>query len=85
MKKILLNSVKNMFFTISEDKKGDISIGISPCSTCGKPLNNTSVDFGMDCENNCGRKAFDKLPEDHPTKKAMKMLKFFFKTMEEKQ
>jgi hypothetical protein len=35
---------------------GGVSLSFS-CKSCGLPLSKTSYDFGMDCANDCGRKA----------------------------
>jgi len=29
------------------------------CKQCGEPISKTSVDFGMDCKNDCARRAFE--------------------------
>jgi hypothetical protein len=36
---------------------GKFSLDVN-CEYCGKPITKTSQDFGMDCEDNCGRKEF---------------------------
>lgn len=41
---------------VKEPKRGHFSI---TCDHCGKPITRTSEDFGMDCEDECGRKAFE--------------------------
>jgi hypothetical protein len=48
------------------------------CPHCGKPLTKTSRDFGMDCEGNCGQKAFDADPRHANQRDAiMKLAKSF--------
>ena len=34
-------------------------VKLSLTCPCGKPISKTSADFGMDCEDDCGRKAFE--------------------------
>jgi hypothetical protein len=42
---------------VEDDGKGHIRI---LCEYCGKPISKTSNDFGMDCEDDCSRKEYDK-------------------------
>jgi acetyl-CoA carboxylase beta subunit len=43
-------------------KNGTISLVIK-CPNCGKPINKTSLEFGMDCEDKCAEKTYRKLVE----------------------
>lgn len=36
------------------------------CETCGGPIVQSSLDFGMDCANNCARQAYDQAKQDDP-------------------
>ena len=53
-----------------KNKDGTTSLVIK-CPSCGKPINKTSVEFGMDCENHCAEKAYRKLVEANTNAKAM--------------
>ena len=55
--------------TIKTDNKGNFHITLK-CPTCGKPIH-TSKHFGMDCEDHCGEKAYNKLIENNPLAKEM--------------
>ena len=50
------------------DEKGNKDIFLN-CQNCGKPINKTSVEFGMDCEDKCGEKAYKKLIKTNPQAK----------------
>jgi len=54
----------------TKNKDGTINISIK-CPHCGKPINKTSVEFGMDCENHCGEKAYKELIATNTEAKAM--------------
>jgi len=42
---------------VKEKKAGKSKVALEiSCEFCGKPISKTSVDFGMDCEDDCGRK-----------------------------
>jgi hypothetical protein len=46
-------------FSVEETEVvGGIALSIK-CTSCGLPISKTSEDFGMDCENDCARKAFE--------------------------
>ena len=58
--------------TYNETKNEDDSINVSlNCPHCGKPITKTSPEFGMDCEDDCGKKTYQKLLKTNPKVKLM--------------
>jgi hypothetical protein len=44
-----------------KDKSNNLHVSLT-CETCGEPINQTSVEFGMDCKNHCQEKAYNNQP-----------------------
>jgi hypothetical protein len=63
-------NTKQVIYKETKNKNGSINIHLN-CPHCGKPINKTSVEFGMDCKDHCAEKAYKKLIEADPEAKAM--------------
>ena len=50
---------------VETDANGNLQVHIN-CEYCGKPICKTSEDFGMDCEDDCNRKAYEKRLKTDP-------------------
>jgi DNA-directed RNA polymerase subunit RPC12/RpoP len=50
------------------DKKGNMDVFFN-CPHCGKPITKTSKEWGMDCEDECGKKEALKIIKHNPLAK----------------